>query len=122
MTPKVDTRLLNKVLKYLDSPEGEKVTKIDHLAAIFNLPVDLFMGKCNDRRVLDKLKIHSAIIKAKMRDTWQFGRNATLNLSAYKLLADSEEIERLNGESANKTLDKKDPLLEVLQPERIWNE
>lgn len=118
----VDLKLLKKVLRFLETPEGEKVTKMDHLAAIFGLPLDLFIGKCNDRRILDKVKINSIIIKSKMRDTWQFSDKPNLNLAAYRLLADREELDRLNGEASSKTMEKKDPLLEVLQPEKVWSD
>ena len=118
----VDKVLKEKVIKFLETEEGEKVTTVDELSAYFNLSMTDFLLRCTDKQVMDLLEKNKAVLRAQMRRVWMFSKNATLNLSAYKLMAPQEELSRLNGETSEKTLKKKDPLLEVLDAEKVWND
>lgn len=116
----INKELVEKVLKFLETGDGELVTTVDELSAYFNLSQFDFLSQCQDKRVMDLLEKNKAVLRAKMRRVWMFSKNANLNLSAYKLMAPTEELARLNGEAADKTIKRKDPLLEVLDPEKVW--
>ena len=118
----VDEKLKAKVIEFLGTVEGEKVTTVDELSAYFNLSQTDFLLNCTDKEVMDLLEKNKAVLRAQMRRTWIASKNATLNLSAYKLMAPQDELARLNGEASEKTLKRKDPLLEVLDPTKVWND
>lgn len=118
----VNLDLQRKVLKFLETAKGEKITTLEELAAYFNINFVDFMNKVACREIVDYLEKNKAVLKAKLRRKWMSSQNATLNLSVYKLMANGEELLRLSGEVTNKGIQKKDPLLEVLQADKIWAE
>lgn len=118
----VNKKLKAKVIKFLSTVDGEKVTTVDELSAYFNLSQTDFLLQCTDKEVMDLLEKNKAVLRASMRRTWMASKNATLNLSVYKLMAPQDELARLNGEATEKTIKRKDPLLEVLDAEKVWNE
>lgn len=118
----VNKKLKTKVIKFLSTVDGEKVTTVDELSAYFNLSQTDFLLQCTDKEVMDLLEKNKAVLRASMRRSWMASKNATLNLSVYKLMAPQDELARLNGEATEKTIKRKDPLLEVLDAEKVWNE
>lgn len=118
----VNKKLKTKVIKFLSTVDGEKVTTVDELSAYFNLSQTDFLLQCTDKEVMDLLEKNKAVLRASMRRSWMASKNATLNLSVYKLMAPQDELSRLNGEATEKTIKRKDPLLEVLDAEKVWNE
>ena len=118
----VDQKLKAKVIEFLGTAQGEKVTTVDELSAYFNLSQTDFLLKCTDKEVMDLLEKNKAVLRASMRRSWMASKNATLNLSVYKLMATQDELSRLNGEASEKTIKRRDPLLEVLDPTKVWKD
>ena len=118
----INKKLKQKALEFLGTVDGEKVTTVDELSAYFNLSMTDFLLQCTDKQVMDVLEKNKAVLRASMRRSWMASKNATLNLSVYKLMAPQDELSRLNGEATEKTIKRKDPLLEVLDAEKVWNE
>ena len=120
----VDSKLVQKMLDYLSTSRGERCTNFISLAAHFGFTGEYFLKNCMDQRLLDKMNVNRAILKEKMQHRWQNAIDKPqLQLSAYRLIADDEELVKLSGESPNsKNLERKDPLLEVLQADKVWTE
>lgn len=118
----VDTQLVQKMLDYLSTSRGERCTNFISLAAHFGLTGGQFLKDCMDQRLLDKMNINRAILKEKMQRRWQDAIDKPqLQISAYRLVADDDELIKLSGDSPkNKNMERKDPLLEVLQADKVW--
>ena len=122
---KFDLVLRKKIRDFLDTKAGMEYTTLGGLAAHFNLSMLQMFLKIGwpDKVILDNLERNKFRIKEKMRHVWRNSDKPNLNISAYRLEADEDELMRLSGDSPKaKGLERKDPLLEVLKPEDIWKE
>jgi len=120
-----DLELRKKIHDFLDTKAGMEYTTLGGLAAHFNLSMLQMFLKIGwpDKVILDNLERNKFRIKEKMRHVWRNSDKPNLNISAYRLEADEDELMRLSGESPrSKSLERKDPLLEVLKPEDVWND
>lgn len=118
-----DYKLLKQLQDFLDTPKGRRVTTGAALAANFNMShTQMLLRVGSDPVIRDRLERNQAWIKQKMRETWRNSDKPNLNISAYRLEADEDELTRLSGDSPrSKSLERKDPLLEVLKPEEVWS-
>lgn len=61
-------------------------------------------------------------MKANLRTRWFLSRQFKANETLYKLLANSDELQRLKGDSNNVEQSGSDPLLEAINPQTVWND
>lgn len=117
----LDNKFISQVLDFLSTSRGERFTSLLGLAAHFNLTGAQFLEKAADKRIMDKLEINRAALKQKMNSNWIHSDKPQLQINAYRLMADNDELIRLSGDSPKThELEKKDPLLEILQVDKIW--
>ena len=125
MDEKIDLKLKKEIRAFLDTKAGMEYTTLGGLAAHFNLSMLEMFLKIGwpDKVILDNLERNKFRIKEKMRHIWRNSNKPNLLISAYRLEADEDELIRLSGESPKaKSLERKDPLLEVLKPEDVWKD
>lgn len=104
------------------TPKGELITEPDELASYLDISFPEFIQKVYNKRIANALQKNKALMKANIRQRW-FSSNRTNALETlYKLLANSEELSRLKGESNTENSSGSDPLLEALNPTEIWND
>lgn len=119
-----DHKLLKQLRDYLNTKRGRRITTPGGLAAAFDMShTEMLLKVGCDPVIRDRLERNSAAIKEVMRQVWRNSNKPNLNISAYRLEANEDELMRLSGESPkSKGLERKDPLLEVLKPEDVWND
>ena len=119
-----DYKLLKQLRDYLNTKRGRRITTPGGLAAAFDMShTEMLLKVGCDPVIRDRLERNSAAIKEAMRQVWRNSNKPNLNISAYRLEANEDELMRLSGESTkSKGLERKDPLLEVLKPEDVWND
>lgn len=119
-----DYKLLKQLRDYLNTKRGRRITTPGGLAAAFDMShTEMLLKVGCDPVIRDRLERNSAAIKEVMRQVWRNSNKPNLNISAYRLEANEDELMRLSGESTkSKGLERKDPLLEVLKPEDVWND
>lgn len=101
---------------------GDLITEPDELASYLDISFPEFVQKVYNKRIANILQKNKAMMKANIRRRW-FSSNRTNALETlYKLLANSEELSRLKGESNTENSSGSDPLLEALSPTEIWND
>lgn len=118
-----DFKLLKELRDYLNTTKGRRVTTLGGLSSQFDMsPTEMLSRVGPDPVIRDRLERNSARVKEQMRETWRNSDKPNLLISAYRLEADEDELIRLSGESPkSKSLERKDPLLEVLKPEEVWS-
>ena len=60
-------------------------------------------GSNESKTLKEMIRSNAAAQKRKLRSKWYDSENATLNLCAYKLLADDDELKRLNDKEDSST-------------------
>lgn len=117
-------KLKHKALHILEeTKEGEYITEPEQLAAHFSDELSFvdFIQFIYNKKIAEILNRHKAEMKANLRTRWFQSRNFKANETLYKLLANQEELQRLKGESEQSSSSGSDPLLDVLDPQSIWN-
>ena len=107
-----------------NTKQGEIITEPDELASYFGdeISFSLFINKVYNKRIAEALRRNKAMMKHNIKSRW-FTSNKTKALeNVYKLLATSDELNRLKGESNTDLSSGSDPLLEALNPREIWSE
>lgn len=117
-----DKKLRCQILKFLATTKGEQITTLAGLAGHFGMTLTEMLTRVHVAPEIHNLvEINKANLKEKMRKVWRNGNKPNLQLSAYRLMADEDELIRLSGDSPQShQLERKDPLLEVLNPKEIW--
>lgn len=104
-----------------NTKQGELITEPDQLAAHFELPLIEFIQKVYNKRIADCLQKNKANMKANLRTRWYCSGIMKAQENLYKLLASSDELQRLKGEGQVMETTGSDPLLEALNPQKIWS-
>lgn len=107
-----------------NTKQGEIITEPDELASYFGdeVSLNIFLNKVYNKRIAEALRRNKAMMKHNIKSRW-FSSNKTKALeNVYKLLATSDELSRLKGESNTEISSGSDPLLEALNPREIWSE
>jgi hypothetical protein len=119
-----DKKLLKEVRDFLTTRKGEKYTTLGGVAAHFDMSLTQMLCKIGcDPVIYAAIEKNKARIKEKMRQVWRMANKPNLQIAAYRLEADEEELNRLSGESPqSRGLERKDPLLEVLQADKVWSD
>ena len=119
------TKLRQKCYKLLrNTKEGEYITEPEQLAAYFSDELSLleFIQCVYNKRIKDLLELNKTMMKANLRTRWFLSRQFKANETLYKLLANSDELQRLKGDSNNVEQSGSDPLLEAINPQTVWND
>lgn|GEM_PF-5578416 len=119
------TKLRQKCYKLLrNTKEGEYITEPEQLAAYFSDELSLleFIQCVYNKKIKDLLELNKTMMKANLRTRWFLSRQFKANETLYKLLANSDELQRLKGDSNNVEQSGSDPLLEAINPQTVWND
>lgn len=113
----------DEVIKFLNSKKGRGITTLAGLAAHYDLSLTQFLNDIQvSPTIYNLVERNKAEKKERMRQRWWMSNNSTLQIKLYQLLADDEEYSRLSGDKfSDKTKESKDPLLEVLDAEKVWS-
>lgn len=106
-----------------NTKSGELITEPDELAACFDDISFLdFIQNVYNKRIANLLHRNKVMMKHNIKTRW-FSSNKTKAMeNVFKLLANSDELNRLNGESNAEQSSGSDPLLEAINPKEIWDE
>lgn len=118
------TKLRQECYKLLkNTKDGEYITEPEQLAAFFSDEISFleFIQCVYNKRIATMLEVNKTMMKANLRTRWFLSRQFKANETLYKLLANSDELQRLKGDSQNTEQSGSDPLLEALHPQQIWN-
>lgn len=118
------TKLRQKCYKLLSkTKEGEYITEPAQLAAYFSDELSLleFIQCVYNKKIATMLDLNKTMMKANLRTRWFLSRQFKANETLYKLLANSDELQRLKGDSNNVEQSGSDPLLEAINPQTVWN-
>lgn len=104
--------------------DGEFITEPEQLAAYFSDEISFleFVQNVYNKRIATLLEVNKTQMKANLRTRWFLSRQFKANETLYKLLANSDELQRLKGDSNNVEQSGSDPLLEAINPKQIWND
>lgn len=106
-----------------NTKSGELITEPDELAACFeDISFLDFIQNVYNKRIANLLHRNKVMMKQNIKTRW-FSSNKTKALeNVFKLLANADELTRLNGESNAEQSSGFDPLLEAINPKEIWDE
>lgn len=106
-----------------NTSSGDLITEPDELAACFDdISLIDFIQHVYNKRIANLLHRNKVMMKHNIKTRW-FSSNKTKALeNVFKLLANADELNRLNGESNAEQSSGSDPLLEALNPKEIWDE
>lgn len=106
-----------------NTKSGELITEPDELAACFeNISFLDFIQNVYNKRIANLLHRNKVMMKQNIKTRW-FSSNKTKALeNVFKLLANADELNRLNGESNAEQSSGSDPLLDAINPKEIWDE
>lgn len=107
---KIEEKIYDKCLELLENDKNS-IRYIDELVAY--LPIcrttfyDYFKLNSNKLNIIKELIDNNKVkVKSDLRRKWETSDNATLQMGAYKLLANEDELDRLNGrDKANNILE-----------------
>ena len=119
------SKIRHKCYELLTSTkEGEYITEPVQLAAYFFDEVSFleFIQRVYNKRIAELLEVNKTNMKANLRTRWFLSRQFKANETLYKLLANSEELQRLKGDSNNVEQSGSDPLLEAINPKQVWKD
>ena len=104
--------------------EENGLTFIDDLAAFLPCTRSTFYKK--DLHKTDTIKEaiwrQKKLRKYEMRKKWEKSENATLNLASYKLLADDDELEKLNNNKQKVDITSKGEQIKSISPMQWVND
>lgn len=117
-------KLRQRIRDFLKTKRGSEFTTLAGVAAHFDMSLtQMLLEVGSDAEIYASVEKNKAAVKEKMRQIWRKSDKPNLHISAYRLEADSDELTRLSGESPkSNTLERKDPLLEILQADKIWGD
>lgn len=103
--------------------EGEFITEPEQLAAFFHDEITFldFIQKVYNKKIASLLEFNRISMKANLRTRWFLSRQFKANETLYKLLANSDELQRLKGDGNTVEQSGSDPLLEAINPQKVWN-
>ena len=103
--------------------DGEYITEPEQLAAYFFDDITFldFIQNVYNKKIASLLEYNKISMKANLRTRWFLSRQFKANETLYKLLANSDELQRLKGDGNTTEQSGSDPLLEAINPQRIWN-
>lgn len=104
--------------------EGEYITEPEQLASYFFEDVSFidFIQNVYNKKIASLLEINKINMKSNLRTRWFLSRQFKANETLYKLLANSDELQRLKGDGNNVEQSGSDPLLEAINPQKVWNQ
>lgn len=84
--------------KALKAIELHKIAKVSYIAPYLPCALSTFYGHELEKseKIKEALNLQKINRKQKLLKRWEESENATLNIAAFKLLADEDELERLN--------------------------
>lgn len=106
-----------------NTKDGEFITEPEQLAAFFSEEVSFleFIQYIYNKQIASLLELNKVNMKANLRTRWFLSRQFKANETLYKLLANSDELQRLKGDNNNTEQSGSDPLLEAVNPQKVWN-
>ena len=117
-------KIRQQCLKLLqNTKDGEYITEPEQLAAYFHEDITFidFIQNVYNKQIASLLEINKVNMKANLRTRWFLSRQFKANETLYKLLANSDELQRLKGDNNNNEQSGSDPLLEAINPQKVWN-
>ncbi len=104
--------------------DGEYITEPEQLAAYFHEDISFidFIQNVYNKKIASLLEVNKITMKANLRTRWFLSRQFKANETLYKLLANSDELQRLKGDDNHIDQSGSDPLLEAINPQEIWND
>lgn len=106
-----------------DTKYGDLITEPDELASYFTeITFIEFIQKVYSKRIAEALQRNKSVMKANLRRRWFNSNKIKAQENLYKLLATTDELQRLKGEGQVIESSGSDPLLEALNPQEIWSE
>lgn len=118
-------KIRHKAMLLLENTkQGELITEPDELASFFSEEISLqsFLVHVYNKNIAEALRRNKAMIKHNIKSRWFISNKTKALENVYKLLATSDELNRLKGEGNQETSSGSDPLLEALNPREIWSE
>lgn len=118
-------KIRHKAMLLLENTkQGELITEPDELASFFSEEISLqsFLVHVYNKNIAEALRRNKAMIKHNIKSRWFISNKTKALENVYKLLATSDELNRLKGEGNQEASSGSDPLLEALNPREIWSE
>lgn len=105
-----------------NTKEGLYITEPEQLASYFDdITFPEFIQNVYNKRIAHFLQRNKANMKADLRTRWFLSNKIKAQETLYRLLANTDELTRLKGESQTIEGSGSDPLLEVLKPQEVWD-
>lgn len=106
-----------------NTKEGDYITEPDQLASYFeDVSFEEFLQKVYNKRIANYLQRNKARLKANLRQRWFMSNKGKVQETLYRLLANSDELLRLQGETKPIQSSGSDPLINAINPLKVWDD